>query len=52
MRTLLSAAAFLTPAAIPAQADTLAEQYPGDREIAPMWWWDDEPGALPGVGGR
>ena len=31
-------------------ADTLAEQYPGNREIAPMWWWDDEPGDLPGVG--
>ena len=30
-------------------ADTLAEQYPGDREAAPMWWWDDEPGELPGV---
>ncbi|MDE2754511.1 MAG: amidohydrolase family protein, partial [Gemmatimonadota bacterium] len=33
-------------------AETLAEQYPGDREIGPMWWWDDEPGALPGVGGN
>ena len=30
--------------------DTLAEQYPGDREVAPLWWWDDEPGELPGVG--
>ena len=30
-------------------ADTLAEQYPGDREVEPMWWWDDEPGELPGV---
>ena len=30
-------------------AATLAEQYPGDREVAPMWWWDDEPGELPGV---
>ncbi len=33
-------------------ADTLAEQYPGNREIAPLWWWDDEPGDLPGVGGN
>ncbi|MDE2782659.1 MAG: amidohydrolase family protein [Gemmatimonadota bacterium] len=33
-------------------AETLAEQYPGDREVGPMWWWDDEPGALPGVGGN
>ncbi len=32
-------------------AETLAEQYPGDREIGPMWWWDNEPGDLPGVGG-
>ena len=31
-------------------AETLAEQYPGDREVGPMWWWDDEPGDLPGVG--
>ena len=30
-------------------ADTLAEVYPGDREVAPLWWWDDEPGELPGV---
>ncbi len=33
-------------------ADTLAEQYPGDREVAPLWWWDDEPAGLPGVGGN
>jgi len=33
-------------------AETLAEQYPGAREIGPMWWWDDEPGELPGVGGN
>ncbi len=31
-------------------ADTLAEQYPGNREVGPLWWWDDEPGTLPGVG--
>ncbi|MDE2874529.1 MAG: amidohydrolase family protein [Gemmatimonadota bacterium] len=30
--------------------DTLAEQYPGDREVAPLWWWDDEPEGVPGVG--
>ena len=33
-------------------ADTLAEQYPGDREVAPLWWWDDEPSGVPGVGGN
>ena len=32
--------------------DTLAEQYPGDREVAPLWWWDDEPAGVPGVGGN
>ena len=32
--------------------DTLAEQYPGNREIGPLWWWDDEPGEVPGVGGN
>ena len=32
--------------------DTLAEQYPGDREIAALWWWDDEPAGVPGVGGN
>ena len=33
-------------------AGTLAEQYPGNREIAPLWWWDDEPAGVPGVGGN
>ncbi len=33
-------------------ADTLAEQYPGDREVAWLWWWDDEPAGVPGVGGN
>ena len=33
-------------------AGTLAEQYPGDREVAPLWWWDDEPAGVPGVGGN
>ena len=33
-------------------AATLAEQYPGDREVGPLWWWDDEPGEVPGVAGN
>ena len=33
-------------------ADTLAEQYPGNREIGPLWWWDDEPAGVPGVEGN
>ena len=32
--------------------DTLAEEYPGDRVVAPLWWWDDEPAGVPGVGGN
>ncbi len=31
--------------------DTLAERYPRARELPPLWWWDDEPKGLPGVGG-
>ncbi len=31
--------------------DTLAERYPRQRELAPLWWWDDEPKGVPGVGG-
>ena len=31
-------------------ADTLAETYPRQRELEPMWWWDDEPTGVPGVG--
>ncbi|MDT8369822.1 MAG: amidohydrolase family protein [Longimicrobiales bacterium] len=34
-------------------ADTLSETWPRQREIPPLWWWDEEPGEdLPGVGGR
>jgi Tol biopolymer transport system component len=32
-------------------AGTLTELWPGDREIEPLWWWDDEPAGLPGTGG-
>jgi Tol biopolymer transport system component len=30
-------------------AETLNEVYPRTRELAPLWWWDDEPVGLPGV---
>jgi imidazolonepropionase-like amidohydrolase len=36
-------------------AGTLAETYPRQREISPLWWWDQEPSGVPGlngVGGR
>ena len=29
--------------------ETLAERYPNQREIAPLWWWDAEPTDVPGV---
>ncbi len=29
--------------------NTLAERYPNQRELAPLWWWDDEPSGVPGV---
>ncbi len=33
------------------EGDTLTEVWPRQREIEPLWWWSDEPGAeLPGVG--
>ena len=34
------------------EGDTLAEVYPRQRALAPLWWWDDAPvaGQLPGVG--
>ncbi|MDH3223479.1 MAG: amidohydrolase family protein, partial [Gemmatimonadota bacterium] len=32
--------------------DTLAERYPRQRELAPLWWWSDEPVDVPGVGSR
>ncbi len=33
-------------------AGTLAETWPRQREIAPLWWWDDEPADVPGLEGR
>ncbi len=30
--------------------DTLDELYPRQRPLAPLWWWDDEPEGVPGVG--
>jgi Tol biopolymer transport system component/imidazolonepropionase-like amidohydrolase len=30
-------------------ADTLAEVYPRERELPAMWWWNSEPGAVPGL---
>jgi len=34
------------------EGDTLAEVYPRQRALEPLWWWDDAPvaGELPGVG--
>ena len=32
--------------------DTLAERYPAQRELPALWWWDDEPEGVPGVGRR
>ena len=31
------------------EGDTLAEVYPREREIEPLWWWDREPESVPGV---
>jgi imidazolonepropionase-like amidohydrolase len=31
-------------------AGTLSEQWPRQRDIEPMWWWDRDPAGLPGVG--
>ncbi len=31
-------------------ADSLAERYPRQRELAPLWWWSDEPVEVPGIG--
>jgi len=33
-------------------ADTLDEVYPRERSLPALWWWDDEPGSVPGVGPR
>ncbi len=30
--------------------DTLDEVYPREVPMAPLWWWDDEPNGVPGVG--
>jgi Tol biopolymer transport system component len=30
--------------------DTLDEVYPRQKALAPLWWWDDEPAGVPGVG--
>ncbi|MFT5143353.1 MAG: Tol biopolymer transport system component [Rhodothermales bacterium] len=30
--------------------NTLDEVYPRQKALAPLWWWDDEPKGLPGVG--
>ncbi|MBO6575972.1 MAG: PD40 domain-containing protein [Rhodothermales bacterium] len=33
------------------EGDTLNEVYPRQRDLAPLWWWDDEPTSdLPGTG--
>ena len=29
--------------------DTLRETYPRDRQLPPLWWWDDEPTGVPGM---
>ncbi|MGI9627913.1 MAG: amidohydrolase family protein [Longimicrobiales bacterium] len=31
-------------------AGTLDEVYPRQQSMAPLWWWDDEPEGVPGVG--
>jgi Tol biopolymer transport system component/imidazolonepropionase-like amidohydrolase len=33
------------------EGDTLDEIHPQARELPRLWWWDDEPGDVPGVGG-
>ncbi len=32
--------------------NTLDEVYPTERSLPALWWWDDEPGAVPGAGTR
>jgi len=34
------------------EGDTLNETYPRQRALNSMWWWDTEPGQLPGIGGN
>lgn len=31
-------------------ADTLNEVYPRAKALSPLWWWDDEPVGVPGLG--
>lgn len=31
-------------------ADTLDEVYPREKALSPLWWWDDEPVGVPGLG--
>lgn len=31
-------------------ADTLNEVYPREKALSPLWWWDDEPVGVPGLG--
>ncbi len=31
------------------EGDTLDEIYPRERAIGPLWWWDADPGGVPGV---
>ena len=30
--------------------DTLDETYPRQRPLPPLWWWDEEPAGVPGLG--
>lgn len=30
--------------------DTLDEVYPRERPLPPLWWWDEEPDGVPGLG--
>jgi imidazolonepropionase-like amidohydrolase len=30
--------------------DTLDEVYPRQRALPPLWWWDEEPAGVPGLG--
>ena len=30
--------------------DTLDETYPRERPLPPLWWWDEEPNGVPGLG--
>ena len=32
------------------EGDELQEIFPRQRSFPAQWWWDDEPGDLPGVG--